>query len=138
MNSRKRLNYWEILKGVMTQCLAKYVCKLYGLSDTTVNRVRFKIVEKKYQNDNKIVDISLLPPYCSTLRLHILRANTIAYLWKQSQKAIIDITTNGQINYDEIKWVESVFLQDIENLVVDYSSDIYDVFGSDVETDEEY
>ena len=122
----------------MTQCLAKYVCKLYGLSDTTVNRVRFKIVEKKYQNDNKIVDISLLPPYCSTLRLHILRANTIAYLWKQSQKAIIDITTNGQINYDEIKWVESVFLQDIENLVVDYSSDIYDVFGSDVETDEEY
>ena len=122
----------------MTQCLAKYVCKLYGLSDTTVNRVRFKIVEKKYQNDNKIVDISLLPPYCSTLRLHILRANTIAYLWKQSQNAIIDITTNGQINYDEIKWVESVFLQDIENLVVDYSSDIYDVFGSDVETDEEY
>ena len=79
----------------MTQCLAKYVCKLYGLSDTTVNRVRFKIVEKKYQNDNKIVDISLLPPYCSTLRLHILRANTIAYLWKQSQNAIIDITTNG-------------------------------------------
>ena len=141
MNLRKRLNYWEILKGVMTQCLAKYVCKLYGLSDTTVNRVRFKIVEKKYQNDNKIVDISLLPPYCSTLRLHILRANTIAYLWKQTQNAIIyvpDITTNGWINYDEIKWVESVFLQEIENLVIDFSSDIDDVFGSYVETDEEY
>ena len=58
-----------------------------------------------------------------------------------SQNAIIDvpdITTNGWINYDEIKWVESVFPQDIENLVVDYSSDIDDVFGSDVETDEEY
>ena len=33
---------------------------------------------------------------------------------------------------------ESVFPQDNENLVVDYSSDIDDVFGSDVKTDEEY
>ena len=82
-----------------------------------------------------------MTPCCSTLRLHILHANTIAYLWKQSQNAIIDvpdITTNGWINYDEIKWVESVFPQGIENVVVDYSSDIDDVFVSDVETDEEY
>ena len=82
-----------------------------------------------------------MPPCCSTLRFQIFLANTIAYLWKQSQNAIIDIpdiTTTGWINYDEIKWVESVFPQDIENLVVDYSSDIDDVFGSDVETDEEY
>ena len=70
-----------------------------------------------------------------------LCANTIAYLWKQSQNAIIDVpdvTTNGWINYDETKWVKSAFPQDIENLGVDYSSDIDDVFGSDVETDEEY
>ena len=70
----------------------------------------------RYQND-----ISLLPPCCGTLKIHILRVNTIAYLWKQSQNAIINvpnITTNGQINYNEIKWVESIFLQDIENLVV--------------------
>ena len=70
----------------------------------------------RYQND-----ISLLRPCCGTLKLHILRVNPIAYLWKQSQNAIINvpnITTNGQINYNEIKWVESVFPQDIENLVV--------------------
>ena len=100
-----------------------------------------KYLKKKYQKDNKIVDISLLPPCCGTLRLHILRENTIAYLWKQSQNAIIDvpdITTNDLINYDEIKWVESIFPQDIENLVVDYSSDIDNIFGSDVETDGEY
>ena len=72
-----------------TECLAKYVCKLYGLSDTSVNRVRFKIVEKKYQNDNNNVDISLLPPYCSTLRLHILRANTIAYFLSLSLSLLL-------------------------------------------------
>ena len=47
----------------------------------------------RYQND-----ISLLPPCCGTLKIHILRVNTIAYLWKQSQNAIINvpnITTNG-------------------------------------------
>ena len=96
----------------LLECLAKYVCKLYGFSNANVNRVRFKIFEKKYQKDNKIVDISLLPPCCSTLRLHILRANTIAYFWKQSQNAIMDvpdITTNGWIDYNEIKGVESVF-----------------------------
>ena len=74
-------------------------------------------------------------------KFQILHGNTIAYLWKQSQNAIIDvpdITTNDLINYDEIKWVESIFPQDIENLVVDYSSDIDNVFGSDVETEEEY
>ena len=65
----------------LLECLKKYVCKLYGFSDTSVNRVRFEIFEKKkYQKDNKIVDIWLLPPCCSTLRLHILRANTTAYL----------------------------------------------------------
>ena len=82
-----------------------------------------------------------MPPCCSTLRLHILRANTIVYLWKQFQNAIIDvpdITANGWINHDEIKWVEPAFPQDIENLVVDDSSDIDHIFGSDVETDEEY
>ena len=47
----------------------------------------------RYQND-----ISLLRPCCGTLKLHILRVNPIAYLWKQSQNAIINvpnITTNG-------------------------------------------
>ena len=126
---------------LLLECLEKYVWKLYGFSDTSVNRVRFKTLEKKYKKDNKIVEISLLPPCCSTLRLHILRANTVAFLWRQSQNAITDvpdITTNGWINYDEIKWVESVFPQEIENLVIDFSSDIDDVFGSYVETDEEY
>ena len=38
-NSRKHLNYWEILKGVMTLLVFReiYVCKLYGFSDTSVN-----------------------------------------------------------------------------------------------------
>ena len=126
---------------LLLECLEKYVWKLYGFSDTSVNRVRFKTLEKKYKKDNKIVEISLLPPCCSTLRLHILRANTVAFLWRQSQNAITDvpdITTNGWINYDEIKWVEPVFPQEIEILVIDFSSDIDDVFGSYVETDEEY
>ena len=97
----------------LLECFEKCVCKLYGFSDKSVNWVCFKIFEKKYQKDIKIVNISLLPPCCSTLRLHILCVNTIAYFWKQSQNAIIDvpdITTNNWINYDEIKWVESVFL----------------------------
>ena len=83
---------------ILLECLEKYVCKLYGFIDTSVNHERFKIFLKKYQKDNRIVDISLLPRYCSTLRHHILRANTRAYLWKQSQNAILDvpdITTNG-------------------------------------------
>ena len=45
----------------LLECLKKYVCKLYGFSDTSVNRVRFKIFEKK--NTKKITKL-LIYGYC--------------------------------------------------------------------------
>ena len=51
----------------LLECLEKYFCKLYGFGDTSFNRVRFKVFEEKYQKDNKIVDILLLPPCCLLL-----------------------------------------------------------------------
>ena len=69
----------ELIKG-----LEKYVCNLYSSKEVDVNKTRYKMFQRKFTRENKIIDLSLLPPCKNTLTRHIKRANTIAYIWKSS------------------------------------------------------
>ena len=61
----------------------KFVCKLYGDRHCeSVNELRAKIFWKCLKTDGKVVDLSLLPPYSSTLWKHTVRAHFIANMWK--------------------------------------------------------
>ena len=46
----------------------------------TVNPGRTEIFTKKHANENKIIDLLILPPCESTLFLHIKRGNYVAKL----------------------------------------------------------
>ena len=49
-----------------------------------VNEVRHQMFQRKYDNENKIVDLSSLPPWKSVLKLHTSRAHFVAKVWKSA------------------------------------------------------
>ena len=48
---------------------------VYNAKNKTANPARAEMFTKKYANENKIIDLSFLPPCDSTLPLHVKRAN---------------------------------------------------------------
>ena len=88
---------WELDEQIFVS-LEEYVCHLYGYRQKNVNDVRKRLFDKKYVRQGKAIDISLLPPCQSSLRLHILRSNIIAKIWKSSGERSInlpDLSTFG-------------------------------------------
>ena len=64
--------------------LEKFVCSLYGEKRlSSVNRVRRIILWRSYSRDNKVIDLSLLPPCQTSLERHIRHANDVARIWRQ-------------------------------------------------------
>ena len=63
--------------------LEEYVCKLYGFSSTSINKVRYDLFNRKYKRENKSIDMSALPPCSTTLKLHAKRANFVSGIWKR-------------------------------------------------------
>jgi len=73
---------------------------MYGKpKDSDVNKVRYDIFSSRYgaKTDSSSfaiaggIDLSLLPPCRSSLALQAARANYVAYLWKNSHMAEMDI-----------------------------------------------
>ena len=57
------------------------ICKIKDVS-----KVRFMKYHSKYQNENKIVDISSLPS-CQSVLSHSKRGNYVACIWKRYSEA---------------------------------------------------
>ena len=101
--------------------LEEYVYQLYGYRNKSTNSVRFRIYEKKYNKENKVTDMATLPTYNSVLRLHILRCNMVAALWKRSMTANIEMPDIKQHGWDvnrNINWVEEAFPTDVEEILL--------------------
>ena len=65
----------------LCRTLGEFVCAMYsGGRAKDVNTLRFNKFTEKQNRKNKYVDLSALPPCQATLKLHILRANRVAYL----------------------------------------------------------
>ena len=72
--------------------------------------------------EEKVIDLSLLPPSLSTLYLHILRSNYVARIWKCSLLNLVEypsIMENGWMKNGEIVWVDNTFPDDIMDILVD-------------------
>ena len=76
--------------------LERFICAMYGQPKSNdTNTVRYKMFQQRYdvKSDKSSfsipngVDLSLLPPCRQTLKIHILRANYVAYVWKTSDIA---------------------------------------------------
>ena len=70
-------NSWEGSEEDL-KFLEEFVCHLYGEKVKSVDELRYKKFESVYRNENKIQDLSLLPPCRKSLVLHLKRANYIA------------------------------------------------------------
>ena len=132
-----------VLSEVVFAELEEYVATLYGEKAKSADEARWKIFKKKHQRENKITDLSSIPPCTAVLHLHSKRANAVAYLWRNAANPTIDFPSleeNGWSSTGEIQWAEEAFPDDIEELLTaeDESDDEYE-YGSDVEsTDETY
>ena len=70
---------------------------------------------KKYFNENKIIDLSFLPLCKSTLLLHVKRANYLVKLWKicyDLDFTLPKIQNHGSLESGLIRWVKDVFAED--------------------------
>ena len=141
---------WNIDQNL--ECLLKeYVCSLYGEKKLSVSEVRFYILQKKRERENKLIDLSLIPPYKSSLRLHILRMNFLASIWKNTDRATINTPDVTECSWNADVTIESIqedFPENITEFLVDEDieqsedvlseEDVESDMGSDVENEEEW
>jgi hypothetical protein len=94
--------------GIASTCLSdddhrsleRFVCTMYCKpADGDVNKVRCDIFEERNEPTSDLkpfaigngIDLSLLPPCQSSLRMHSLRANYQAYIWKHAHIASVSV-----------------------------------------------
>ena len=115
--------------------LEKFVCKMYGeKSMTDVNTTRSKIFWKKLKKDDKVVDLSLLPPCCSSLRRHSLRANFVARMWRKAQDPLMcleDPQQHGWLHDLTPDWIDVHYPEDVAELLVDSDDMNNSIFEAD-------
>ena len=66
------------------------------------------MMQRNYDNENKIVDLSSLPPCQSVLYLHTSRANFVAIVWKSAddhQLEFPNLSDHGWTDMCEIIWM---------------------------------
>ena len=109
--------------------LEEFVCLLYGSRRVKkFNDLRHQLFQKTYQQKNKIIDLSLLPPCQQTLRLHSLRCNFVVKIRENSDVCTSQeppITNHGWTGEREIQWIEKAFPDDIVQLLSEGSDDTY-------------
>ena len=76
--------------------------------------------------EEKVIDLSLLPPCQSIFYLHILRSNYAARIWKCSLLREVEYPStmkNGWVENREIVWVDDAFLDNIMDILADEDFD---------------
>ncbi|KAG1712229.1 Integrin alpha-9 [Nymphon striatum] len=68
---------WDVDNNLVNE-LQKFVCRLYGQKQSTVNELRYKM----YYSKNGKVKSEQLPPCHNALKQHILRCNYQARIWR--------------------------------------------------------
>ena len=84
--------------------------------------MRYDIFHRKYSNENKIVDLSLLPPCQSVLKLHSNRASFVAKIWKSAgdpHLPLPDISLHRWTDKCKIQRMHKAFPNNIEELLLD-------------------
>ena len=106
-----------------------------------INEVRFDLFYQKYQNQNKMVDMSTLPPCKWVLFLHVKRANYIASIWKKANVAksvLPPITDHGWNEDGSLTWTSEIFPKEVKEILFNNEFDTNDyIYDSGESVDEE-
>ena len=88
------------LSEIDLSSLERFVCAMYGKPTfSDIDKVRCAMFQSRYEPKSSQktfsisngIDLSLLPPCKSSLRMHSLRANYQCYIWKHSHIALTKI-----------------------------------------------
>ena len=132
---------WELSDDTF-RVLQLFVVNLYGVKKSkNVDDARYLLFKKKFENEDKTLDMSTLPPCESVLRLHCNRANYLAAIWKRANTSVTefpDAVYHGWNMDKSFVWVTEIFPEEIESILVDprYDPDnVNDAFGESEEED---
>ena len=103
------------------------------------NEAQHQMFQRKYDNENKIVDLSSLPPCQSVLYLHTSRANFVAKVWKSADDHQLEFPTlsdHGWTDMCEIIWMTKAFPENIEELLLDLDQNEDQIEGDAFEMDD--
>ena len=87
----------------------------------SINTVRFQTFKRKYESENRISDLSLLPPCKSSLYLHILRSCYVARIWRLSLTScppLPAVENHGWTEEHQVKWIETAFPDDVSSILL--------------------
>ena len=91
------------------------------MQEKDMNEVRFEKYYDKYQNENKVFDISTLLPCRLVLFLHRKRANYFACILKRCFEASFELPSIADHAWDKnanICWIKESFPKDIEEFLI--------------------
>ena len=125
--------HWVPTEELM-DLLEEFTCHLYGSKSKDVNKLRYKLFNRKYVKEDKIIDLSLRPPCRSVLQLHIRRANFVAAIWRRSVEAMVavpPITLHGWLHNGYVEWIKDIFPTEIEDILLtdDFDENDFELGG---------
>ena len=96
--------------------------------------------KRKYESQDKLIDLSLLPPCKKSFHLHIRRVCHVAKIWRLSQTSKFELPpaeNHGWTKAYEVKWIDTAFPEDLMAILVenDLEEDIYE--GNDESSNED-
>ena len=112
---------WQLSDELFSK-VEEFVCYLYGSRLKDINLLRFNMYTKKYIKENKIIDMCSLPPCRSVLKLHSMRANFVAAIWKRSISPNVEppeISESGWLPDGSVRWINDAYPRDIEDIFFD-------------------
>ena len=111
----------------VSQGLERFVCSLYGNHKvTSVNNLRNNIFLQKFEKENKIIDLSLLPPCEANLKYHIMRAFSVALMFRNANQLILNLEDPINHGWDErgrVKWSTACYPDEISQLPINHAED---------------
>ena len=105
----------------------KCVQNIWRKKNKSVNDAGSKIFWNKLKKENKVIDISLLPPCKNSSRTHTKRANYKARIWRKAATPVMspdDPKYHGRLPDLTINWIDKPYPEDVPQLLlIDDSSD---------------
>ncbi len=86
-----------------------------------MNETRQAIFWGSFEKNNKVIDLSLLPPCKCSLEKNIARANLAARIWRQASQSIINVkepVNHGRLEDMSIDLVTEPYPEDIAVLLI--------------------
>ena len=112
---------------------------MYGSKSKSVNEARSKLFKKKFDVEDKAIDLTTLIPCHSVFLLHTIRGNYIACIGKRSLIPHINEPHFTEHAFDKTGnpvWVIDPFPEEIMDIMFHSEFDEEDnSFGADVESD---